>query len=208
MSVLTKTALKSAITSAFATSVVNTDVITQLHNVVDSYEDFIPSLTQSQVNALTPIVSQIVFNTDLGQLQYYDGSQWQSLASTSDAIMSVTRTLTSAEILDLFTTSIELIPDQGLNRVIVPIQLIYQYTFVDEAYDTDGNDIEIILGESVITTIPDTVLESASDLIGTSAIGSVTLIDNQELKIKNSTANPVDGDGTLTVTIYYRVISI
>jgi hypothetical protein len=69
MSVLTKTALKSAITSAFATSVVNTDVITQLHNVVDSYEDFIASLTQSQVNALTPIVSQIVFNTDLGQLQ-------------------------------------------------------------------------------------------------------------------------------------------
>lgn len=208
MSVLTKTALKSAITSAFATSVVNTDVITQLHNVVDSYEDFIASLTQSQVNALTPIVSQIVFNTDLGQLQYYDGSQWQSLASTSDAIMSVTRTLTSAEILDLFTTSIELIPNQGLNRVIVPIQLIYQYTFVDAAYDTDGNDIEIILGESVITTIPDTVLESASDLIATSAIGAVTLLDNQELIIKNSTANPVDGDGTLTVTIYYRVISI
>jgi hypothetical protein len=208
MSVLTKTALKSAITSAFATSVVNTDVITQLHNVVDSYEDFIASLTQSQINALTPIVSQIVFNTDLGQLQYYDGSQWQSLASTSDAIMSVTRTLTSAEILDLFTTSIELIPSQGLNRVIVPIQLIYQYTFVDEAYDTDGNDIEIKLGEAVITTIADTVLESASDLIGTSAIGAVTLIDNQELIIKNSTANPVDGDGTLTVTIYYRVISI
>ena len=208
MPVINKTALKSAISSVFATTVVNTDVITQLHDIVDSYEDFIPSLTQVQINALTPVVSQIVFNADLGQLQYYDGSQWQYLASTSDAIMSVTRTLTSAEILALFTTPITLIPAQGANRVIAPIELVYQYNYGETAYDTNGEPINILfLGSNKVYAIGDSEIEGSVSLIGIESPSGV-LVANTALSVQAQTANPTLGNGTLTITIYYRVITV
>jgi len=210
MPVFNKTALKSAISTAFASAVANTDVITQLHDIVDSYEDLIPSLTQIQINALTPVVSQIVFNADLGQLQFYNGSQWQYLASTSDAIMSVSRTLSSAELLDLFTTPITLIPAQGANRVIVPSELIYQYTYGGTAYSSPSNFLKIFsgtIGNNSMFSIPDNVFEGTASAIGVESPSGLSSA-NSALEIQCPNANPTLGNGTLTITIYYRVISI
>lgn len=208
MPVFNKTALKSAISTVFASVVNNTDLITQLHDIVDSYEDLISSLTQVQINALTPVVSQIVYNSDLGQIQYYDGTQWQYLASTSDAVMSVTRTLSSAEILDLFTTPVTLIPAQGANRVIVPNELIYKYNYGGTAYDTNGEPINILfLGSNQVYRIGDSEIEGSASIIGIESPSGV-LVENTPLSIQAQTQNPTLGNGTLTITIYYRVITV
>ena len=209
MPVFNKTALKSAISTAFASSVNNTDVITQLHDIVDSYEDLIPSLTQVQINALTPVVSQIVFNTDLGQLQYYDGSQWQYLASTSDAIMSVTRTLTSAEILALFTTPITLIPAQGANRLIDIDKIIWSYNYNSIQYAGTGVDVTINY-ETATTQLAsngDQIITAVADYVRINNMGAFNGSVNDAVIIQ-SDASITTGNGTLTITIYYRVITV
>lgn len=55
--------LRGALTSAF-------------NNAIDSYEDFIPSLTTTERNALTPTTKALIYNTTVNGLQLFDGTDW------------------------------------------------------------------------------------------------------------------------------------
>lgn len=41
------------------------------------------SLTQTQINALTPVKGQLVFNSTIGGLQIYNGAVWTTIASST-----------------------------------------------------------------------------------------------------------------------------
>lgn len=80
MSVLSKTALKSAINSQITANGTNSITGTQLNaildNTVDSYQDAIPQLDTAAINALTPTLNQLVYNTDRNYLMQYNGTIW------------------------------------------------------------------------------------------------------------------------------------
>lgn len=47
------------------------------HDIIDSYEDFIGSYTTAQIASLaSPTLRQIVFDTDLNDYFFYDGTNW------------------------------------------------------------------------------------------------------------------------------------
>lgn len=57
----------------------NIDAVTLngiLQNVVASYEDIIRDYTTVQRDALTPVESQIIYNTTSNRLEYYSASMW------------------------------------------------------------------------------------------------------------------------------------
>jgi hypothetical protein len=85
MSVLSKTALKAAIDAAITTNGTNSITGAQLNsilnNVADSYQDTLPQLTTDQINALTPTLNQLVYNTTRNYVMQYNGSVWVYLVA-------------------------------------------------------------------------------------------------------------------------------
>jgi hypothetical protein len=80
MAVLSKTALKAQF-NALPTPITRATLESLIDNMVDSNEDVIPQLTTAQINALTPTLNQLVFNTDRNYLMQYNGTIWVSLVA-------------------------------------------------------------------------------------------------------------------------------
>lgn len=80
MSALSKTALKAAIDAAITTngtnSITGAQLNTLMDSTVDSYQDTLPQLTTAQINALTPTLNQLVYNTDRNYIMQYNGTIW------------------------------------------------------------------------------------------------------------------------------------
>lgn len=55
-----------------------------LQNVVASYEDIIRDYTTVQRDALTPVESQIIYNTTTNRLEYYNTDQWLPVSDTEN----------------------------------------------------------------------------------------------------------------------------
>lgn len=56
-----------------------------LQNVVVSYEDVIRDYTTTQRDALTPVESQIIYNTTTNRLEYYSTDQWLACSDQEDS---------------------------------------------------------------------------------------------------------------------------
>jgi hypothetical protein len=85
MSVLSKTAAKALVASSITTNGAETNtaagVRTPLDSIIDSYQDAIPQLTTAQINALTPTLNQLAFNTDRNYMMQYNGTIWVYLVA-------------------------------------------------------------------------------------------------------------------------------
>ena len=114
--------------------------------------------------------------------------------------------LTSADILALATTPIEIIAASGAGKTILPLEIMIKYTFVTTAYSP--NTFVLSWGSS------NTFLTSANILnSGTSTIrafhsdNSTFPLDNTNVSIR-STVAPLLGDGTMTVYVAYVIMSL
>jgi hypothetical protein len=120
-------------------------------------------------------------------------------------------TLTSAQILNLFSTPIDIIPAQGAGTQIIPSVGIIKYTHVGTPYATN-----VTLFALFNTVNHGGVLNNAVILTSTvSRIGYFTLfatgssnpqyVENTSLKIWVSVGNPTAGNGTMKIVIPYTV---
>ena len=75
MSVLSKTALKAQF-DALPYPITRATLESLIDNMIDSNEDLIPQKTTAQINALTPTLNQLVYNTDKNYLMQYNGTIW------------------------------------------------------------------------------------------------------------------------------------
>jgi hypothetical protein len=121
-------------------------------------------------------------------------------------------TLLSAEILDLFTTPIELVP-AVTGKLLVPQFLFQKYTHVSTAYTTSGL-FRIGLGTpnfgfGAFTPVI-TSADNAQGLNNISYAQSTSGLEYQGLPIVvgATTANPSAGDGTLELYLTYLEITI
>ena len=80
-----KTALETLIDNDITTNgtgdITGAKVNNVLKDIVESYQDVIQQLDTTAINALTPTLNQIVFNTDTNYLMQYNGSLWVSLVA-------------------------------------------------------------------------------------------------------------------------------
>lgn len=254
MAAISKTALKAAIDAAITTN--GTNAITGaalnaiLDTIVDSYEDNIPQLTEAQINALSPALNDIVYNTDRNFMMQYNGTIWATLvamfigttaqinASTPKAgqlfyntdlntlsfgdgvthvgvqtddctcVQTVKVSLSSAQILNSFTTPVELIAAPGAGKVINPLSVLVSATYNTTQYATNTSG-RIILNDKVIADL-DLTFAASGQYVTSVVIESDIVYDiiNQPITFDTQTGNPTAGDGTIDIHITYTVITL
>ncbi len=119
-------------------------------------------------------------------------------------LLMVQTNLTSAEILNIGTTPIQLVAAAGPNTIIVPQSIVMNYTFLSSPYSNTALEIfETIVSEN-ISSFSD--LQNAGSIIGyvyPSVHGRYLV--NSPLMIGSGTGNPTGGAGSILVTVYYIV---
>jgi len=125
---------------------------------------------------------------------------------------TLVKTLTTPELLTSFTTPIILLPAQGANKIIVPYgPIVYKTTFNTQAFNFTNATLEY---DSVtLNTVGTAILNAGADYIGVNSPQDFTpppasYAVNNNLLFKGTTANPTQGDGTLTINLQYRIVEM
>jgi hypothetical protein len=145
-----------------------------------------------------------------------------TVSGIGGAVSEYTETIvniSSAQILAMGTTPIELLPAAGANSYYDINKVVLEYTYGNSAYAvTDDFQIKDSDG-SVVAVAPSYLLVFTQDVAWTgslrnqlNAVSSPTGYNYGEAIILNSAytiscTNPTLGDGTLRVKIYYKVIT-
>jgi hypothetical protein len=156
-------------------------------------------------------------------IDFADGTKQTTAASGGGAVTSRTTTLTSAQLLDLANTPIQVVPAPGAGKLIVPISYTIKYNHVTTPYTIQGGSTMIVqytnglgLGSNVIAFVANTLNgffdSSASQVqvMGLNLSGVQSQVDANDLQgqglfILINGALTL-GDGTLDVTVFYATI--
>jgi len=183
-----------------------------MDDIVDSYEDIFPQLTTVQRDALTPTNGQIVYNTDNDRYEYWNGVSWFGIGQDLSTPLVVKVDLTSADLLALNATAIQVVPTYGPGYAVVVNQMAYRFTYGSIAYT---GSYFIALKSTTKTTadpfnsIAFQTINAAANRSGAlpanTGTGIDALVENDSIELKASAAIST-GDGTLTVWVTYSII--
>lgn len=124
-------------------------------------------------------------------------------------LLKVSYTLSSAQILALNTTPIEVVSAQGAGTVIIVKNIVYRYNFITTAYSTQNGLRAIYTGGSTDLQIISNILDQTSDIIKGSGLSSVAEMDeNTGISIRVPTADPTAGSGTVDVYVTYEILTL
>lgn len=185
---------------------------TILDDIVDSYEDVFSHVTTVQRDALTPSAGDIVYNTDNDRYEYWNGSAWFGIGQDLSTPLVVKIDISSAELLALHTTGKTVASAPGIGYALVPISMVYRFTYGSVAY-TGGYSIGLKSASAStsnpFTTLTSTVINAAANRSGSlpanTGTGIDAIVENDALELKSSGAIST-GDGTLTVWVTYTII--
>lgn len=127
---------------------------------------------------------------------------------TAGEVVTVKVSLTSAEILQLNSTPIELIAAQGTGTLIRLIAGTFQYNYGTTSYTAGNVRIYYTSGGSYI--MQNAILGNGSYGIsyGSFTTSPVFVTPENEPLMLDSNFNPTDGDGTLDIFLTYSVIEL
>lgn len=120
----------------------------------------------------------------------------------------------SSDILNSNTTPIEIIPAPGVGKLIRVVDVVMYYNFVTTAYDTNTDLIFVYSGfvASAVREQPTTILTQGSNGIFTTSGASILAIvgglENKGVLLMTNNGNPQNGDGTLTIHVYYYIMDV
>lgn len=119
-------------------------------------------------------------------------------------IQYVKKSLTSAQILALNTTNIEIVTAPGAGKLILPIRIVYDFTFVSVVYATN-----VLMGIKTASGSEGFVftLSQSSSTIKTES-SNIQLDENEAISISVQTGDPTGGDGTMVVYLYYQILTL
>jgi hypothetical protein len=128
-------------------------------------------------------------------------------------VFEASLSLTSAEILLLFTSPITIVPSPGVGKYIEVISATSALTFVTTAYATSFSLILINTGatnyqmvvSSLLATVSSTYKFIGSNFTPTTA---TQIIENTALNVSVLTVNPTNGDGTVKIKVLYRIVTL
>jgi hypothetical protein len=209
MSKATVQALSDSLFPDIGTDITPADLRTFNDALIADYQEEIQQLTQAEIDALTPDLGQIVFNEDLANYCFWNGSSWKYFVTNGvnlAEIRTVKVTVTSAEILDSHDNPVELLPAPGVNSFYQIINTTIKKSFDTTAYDTnvDGN---FTIGSEIVGSTLDLSFTQTSYVFGTGS-GSIDDIENQACFFTTETGNPENGDGELVFYITYQILEL
>lgn len=174
-------------------------------------------LTGADAAGLTPTEIQYLIGVT-SNLQ----TQLNAKANTADfsglvSIQTAEVTIPSAQVLTLNSTPVTLVPAQGANTIIVPMQIIGSLDYGTTPYATNGN-IQIFNGGTYnVANVADDVFLFGSvpnrnvyifldnfNMIAT----DTQFVANSPLTITVETGNPTAGDSDVRIFLTYMVIQV
>lgn len=131
------------------------------------------------------------------------------LAFSLASYLSVTRTLTSAEILALRTTAIDLIAAPGADKYLEIISASASLNYGAATYNAGADLLNLEINGVAVWTFPNSFVEATADAANQGTrVADAALAINTALKARMSSADPTVGDSTITITVIYRVNNI
>jgi len=168
-------------------------------------------------NPLTPTLASVA------PLQPNDAGATEMGAATYEELcialgipFTVKVSLTSAEILNLFTTPKQIIAAPGAGFCIQPICFFYEYNYGTTTYNTNQT-LELRYAGVAANVNSNTILSRIFSVKARQGSLSTTLltyidstqeIENKAFEVTVQTGNPTDGDGTLNIHVTYCIISL
>lgn len=155
------------------------------------------------------VLASTVTGTHIQQLQDKAGT----IALTSDIVTYSTKvTLSSAQILALNTTPIQLVAAPGAGKAINVISVSVRNNFGTTAYSSIGG-LEVISasGSQEQAQVISAFLNSASSTFSRMQLFShqnVQIVENDALNITVGVSDPTLGDGTVDVYVTYEIINL
>jgi hypothetical protein len=141
-------------------------------------------------------------------------TQWINNSSAlplADGTRVVQGTVTSAQILNMFTSPVVLISDPGGSKIIVVDSVVVKYNFVTSDYSNLGfPSIKYrvvssgILGSSVTNTLP---MSGSQDNWTVFTDTNTSTQPGSEIVVSTAPQNPTGGDSTLFYNIKYRILN-
>ena len=141
--------------------------------------------------------------SDQGDNSKFLNQQGEWITINTDGLLRVKVTVTSEEILNSFTTPVELIPAPPAGFYIDPISVIYKINFNTEEYDDNGsigflNDKQIFIIN----------LKSRFSAVYKSRQNLGNSIIDGALIFTVATGNPTAGDSDLIIFITYQLVEL
>lgn len=184
-----------------------------LTDMVDSYNNLIAQVTTAQRNALTPTTGLVVYNTDTNRQEYWNGTAWFAVGQNISTPQTVKVALTSAQLLALDATAVQIAPAPGVGYANVVQSCSYKFTYGTTQY-SGGSVVLKSAGANTsnpFLQIASQIIQAAADrsgsLPGNTGTGIHAIYENSALELKANSAITT-GDGTLTVWVTYSVIEI
>ena len=135
-----------------------------------------------------------------------------------DKVQSLTVSLSSAQLLGMFATPVQIIPAPGAGKVIVIDNVLFSYTHVSIAY-LAGGSMKYVYGSNTTNLVNPAVssnnitqansnLDYEVGIRNVSYTGPGGIAANTAVNITNDTAAFTTGNGTAKVFIKYRIITL
>ena len=159
-----------------------------------------------------PALDDLIIGTDVSNSNATKNFVVEDLLALSSSVKNIKVTLSSAQILALYTTPIQLVP-AVTGKLLVPQFLFQKYNHVSAPYTTSGS-FRIGLGSvnfgfaafSAVITSADNA-QGLNSFVYSQSTSGLTY-QNLPLIIGATTANPTGGDGTLDLYLTYLEITI
>lgn len=126
---------------------------------------------------------------------------WYSVGGTLQAVIHIT----SAELLNMFTSPVVLVQAPGIGKFIAVQQAVLKYNFNSVPYTQPGNT-NIVMGSNNIVQFGN-ILNLGANTIRQGSPSSVILTENAALTLTNTIGNLTNGDGTVDLYVYYDIRS-
>jgi len=132
----------------------------------------------------------------------------EAALTASTSVLTAKVTLSSAEILALFTTPKQLIAAPGAGKIIVPLAVSYRLNFNSIAYTTNLN-LRLRMNGTLTQNSGILGLGATSYSLQPLAGGAYSAdITNTALTIDVATGNPAAGNSTMDVYVTYTIVTL
>lgn len=141
------------------------------------------------------------------------GITTNTVSEGSNAVITTKISITSAEILALNSTPIQLLPASGSGKVYQILDVMGRLNYLTASYATNTNLRVLYIGVGLtLFTCPSLIAGSAlriQQFNRTASVGSTTqILGNTAVYLDVQTGNPTSGSGSLDIYISYKVIDV
>ena len=170
----------------------------------------ISQLTQASASEITSD-AQLIWQTKDGNTRRVP---WSDVNTTlGGARYTATLDVSSAEILAMNTTPLELVAAPGSGKVIKIQSIVCNYTYVSATYATNVK-LQVITDGATIAQYEQGMLGATVSTIrqlsevNSSSTTATQLLDNAAVNLRVETGDPTAGDGTLKIYATYDIVTL